>query len=336
MTQQPDMTQIVARIASLFFALVISGCSPVPNQNNPEAEKKALPIPEFKIPEPPKIVSLPTPPFAQPSPPKIVKVIKHGKPVQFLKLTVSHIPLYETIIDLKDPETFIAIRLANDAEMANDIYQSHGDESFESLVKKAHAAVVMNGTFFSKDAQKRVMGNMVSGGKFLRYSPWESLGTTFGLAKNNQPEMATAHDNETPKWNEEWFSITCGPRLLKAGEVWSDPEKEGFADPHVLGIGPRCALGFNAAHSKLILCTFLNGLSLKQEAELMKQLGCTDAINLDGGASRSLAHNGSIIVPAQRPLTNVIMVYDSKNKAPQALINSWEEFQKGVRPVDHQ
>ncbi|MBS2000195.1 MAG: phosphodiester glycosidase family protein [Cyanobacteria bacterium SZAS LIN-5] len=275
-----------------------------------------------------KLASMPAPPFASPSLPKKEKVVRHGKPVQFVRKTVSHVPVYETIIDLHDPETFISIGLANNAFLANDKDMTHGDEGFDSLVKKSHASVVMNGTFFSKDDQKRVMGNMVSGGRFLKYSPWENYGTTFGLTRNNRPVMMTARAGELPNWSEHWFSLTCGPRLLKDGEVWIYPEKEGFADSHVLGVGPRCALGFNPTGDKLILCTFMNGLSLSEEARLMKELGCSEAMNLDGGASRSLAHNGSIVVPAGRPLTNVLLVYDSKNKAPQSLINSWETFQQ--------
>ncbi len=278
-----------------------------------------------------KLAMMPAPPFASPSLPKIPKVVKHGKPVKFVKKTVSHVPVYETIIDLKDPETFIGIGLANNAFLANDKDISHGDEAFESLVKKAHASVVMNGTFFSKDEQKRVMGNMVSGGRFLKYSPWEDYGTTFGLTRANRPVMVTARTEEIPNWGEQWFSLTCGPRLLKEGEVCIYAEKEGFADPHVLGIGSRCALGFNASGDQLILCTFMNGLSLTEEARLMKELGCAEAMNLDGGASRSLAYNGNIVVPAGRPLTNVLLVYDSKNKAPQSLVKSWEAFQQAQR-----
>lgn len=275
-----------------------------------------------------KLASMPVPPFASPSPPKQAKIARHGKPVQFVKKTVSHIPVYETIIDLHDPETFISIGLANNAYLANDKDMTHGDEAFDSFVRKSHASVVMNGTFFSKDEQKRVMGNMVSGGRFLKYSPWENYGTTFGLTRQNRPVMMTARAGEVPDWSEHWFSLTCGPRLLKNGEVWIYPEKEGFADSHVLGVGPRCALGFDQTGDKLILCTFMNGLSLSEEARLMKELGCSEAMNLDGGASRSLAHNGSIVVPAGRPLTNVLLVYDAKNKAPQSLIKSWETFQQ--------
>ncbi|MBI2812575.1 MAG: phosphodiester glycosidase family protein [Candidatus Melainabacteria bacterium] len=271
---------------------------------------------------------MPVPPFASPSAPRIAKVIKHGKPVQFIKKTVLRVPLYETIIDLQDPETFISLGLANNAVRANDATETHGDETFESLVKKVHASVVMNGTFFSKDEQKRVMGNMVSGGRFLKYSQWENFGTTLGLTMHNRPVMVTARADEAPKWDEHWFSLTCGPRLLKDGELWIHPETEGFSDSHVLGIGPRCAIGFNGARNKLILCTFMNGLSLPDEARLMKELGCSDAMNLDGGASRSLAYNSEVVVPAGRPLTNVLIVYDAKNKAPRSLVSSWEQFQK--------
>jgi hypothetical protein len=40
-----------------------------------------------------------------------------------------------------------------------------------------------------------------------------------------------------------------------------------------------------------------------------------------------LAHNGSILIHAGRPLTNVIIVYDKLHPAPQALVKSWQKFQ---------
>jgi exopolysaccharide biosynthesis protein len=74
-------------------------------------------------------------------------------------------------------------------------------------------------------------------------------------------------------------------------------------------------------------------LTLQQEAQVMKAIGCDEAMNLDGGASKALAANGKILVPAGRPLTNVIVVYDAKNPAPTALQQAWAKFQKGDRPV---
>nr|WP_322667231.1 MULTISPECIES: phosphodiester glycosidase family protein [Nostocaceae]MDZ8209522.1 phosphodiester glycosidase family protein [Dendronalium sp. ChiSLP03b]MDZ8211555.1 phosphodiester glycosidase family protein [Nostoc sp. ChiSLP03a] len=71
---------------------------------------------------------------------------------------------------------------------------------------------------------------------------------------------------------------------------------------------------------------------LQQEAQAMKAIGCHEAINLDGGASKALAANG-ILVPAGRSLTNVIVVYDAKNPAPDNLRQAWVRFQKGDRPA---
>lgn len=253
---------------------------------------------------------------------------RKGKPLKFVKATLKGVPFYQATIDLKDPETFLSIELANKADQANCAQYTHGDEAFTSFVKRSNGAVVQNGTFFSKDDQKRVMGNMVTSGRYVKYSQWENYGTTLGIKKNNEPEMITARIEGQPDWSQHWFSITCGPRLVTNGEIFINAEAEGFTDSHVLGVGPRCAIGYPASKDKIYLVTFLMGLSLKKEAEVMKAMGCANAMNLDGGASKALAHNGAVIVPASRSLTNVLVVYDTKFPAPKPLITSWKEFQK--------
>lgn len=251
-----------------------------------------------------------------------------GKPVLFEKKTVAGIPLYQATIDLKDPQMFISISLPHNVDEANSSSVSHGDESFDSFVRRLNAAVVQNGTFFSKDAQKRVMGNMVGDGRWLKYSQWENYGTTFGLKKGNEPEMITARLEGPPNWRDHWFSLTCGPRLVTHGEVIINAEAEGFADPHVLGAGSRCAMGFPASKDKIFLVTFLKGLTLRKEGEVMKAMGCHEAMNLDGGGSKSLAYGKNVMMQG-RPLTNVIVVYDSNHPAPRRVNTSWRQFQRG-------
>jgi exopolysaccharide biosynthesis protein len=251
-----------------------------------------------------------------------------GKPVKFEQKTLFGVSFYQTTLDLNDPETLITIGLANNAPQANTNGASSGDETFEAMVKRAQAAVVVNGTFFSIDQEKRVMGNMVAGGKFLKYSQWENYGTTFGIKARNELEMVTARAEGQPDWSKHWFSLTCGPRLLKDGQVWLEPELEGFRDPHVFDTGGRTAIGYPLSGDKIYLVTFLSILSLADEAKLMQGIGCYQAMNLDGGASRSLAHRQQIIVTAGRSLTNVLLVYDTQNPAPIALKESWQSFQQ--------
>ncbi|MBX9691068.1 MAG: phosphodiester glycosidase family protein, partial [Cyanobacteria bacterium] len=66
----------------------------------------------------------------------------------------------------------------------------------------------------------------------------------------------------------------------------------------------------------------------KREGEVMKAMGCCEAMNLDGGASRSMAHGSSIVVQAGRALTNVIVVYDTSHPAPAPVRTSWRNFQR--------
>ncbi|HEY9783979.1 MAG TPA: phosphodiester glycosidase family protein [Candidatus Obscuribacterales bacterium] len=299
-----------------------------------EEHSANTPAPLFFIPNPIQNVHLPPIPFFSPSKPrKEFKVTRGtGKPVKFCKRALHGVPFYITEIDLNDPETFLTIGLANNAQRANSTTVHNGDEPFDALLKRNPGAVVVNGTFFSKDQEKRVMGNMVSEGRVLKYSEWENFGTTFGIKADNELEMITAREEGQPRWEDHWFSLTCGPRLLMHGEIWIEPVKEGFTDSHVLTVGPRSAIGFAEKGKKIYLVSFLHGLSLEGEAKLMKEIGCYEAMNLDGGASKALAYNGSVIIKAGRPLTNVLVVYDTTHPAPDSVVHSWLRFQNGERP----
>jgi exopolysaccharide biosynthesis protein len=271
---------------------------------------------------------------AQPSQPQIIRrTAKQAKSVQLGRKNVAGASFYLTTIDLADPEIYITIGLANNAAFANTSKATRGDEPFENMVARYRAAVVANGTFFGKDEQKSVLGNMVAAGKFLKYSRWENYGTTLGIKAGNQLEMVTARIEGKPDWSQHWFSLTCGPRLVKGGKVWLSPLSEGFKDSHVLGVGSRTAIGFPASRDKLFLVTFLDSLSLEAEAKVMQAIGCFEAMNLDGGASVGLAHQGEILLPPGRNLTNVLVVYDREYPAPTELKQSWERFQKGSRPT---
>lgn len=285
--------------------------------------------------EPLSVKASPTPKSAtiQKSPELTKGAPKKARPIEVNRKTIAGVSFYQTTIDLNDPETFITIGLANNANMANTMQATNGDEPFEKMVARYKAAVVVNGTFFGKDEKEAVLGNMVAGGKFLKYSRWENYGTTLGIKAGNKPEMITARKEGKPEWNQHWFSLTCGPRLLKQGQVWLAPLSEGFKDDHVLNTASRSAIGFDASGSKLFLVIFLSSLSLKQEADTMKAIGCFEAMNLDGGASLGLAHKGQVLVSPGRNLTNVIVIYDKEFPAPTALKLAWQRFQNGEIPV---
>jgi hypothetical protein len=242
---------------------------------------------------------------------------------------ISGEALYLTSIDLSDPQVYLGIGLAHNAPQANSNRSTRGDEHFTPMVRRHHAAITASGTFFSMDHQKRVMGNLVSGGKRLKYSPWENYGTTLGLKAGNRPEMRTARLEGRPNWDQHGFSLTAGPRLLKDGKPQIQPKSEGFTDRGMMeGKALRAALGYPKHGRSMLLVTFLSPLTLEKEAKIMAHLGCSEAMNLDGGTSIALAKGGKILQPAGRELTNVITIYDAKYPAPDSLKNSWQAFQE--------
>lgn len=104
--------------------------------------------------------------------------------------------------------------------------------------------------------------------------------------------------NTTPQWNNVRHIISGGPYLVKNSEVYVDMTAERLAA--IGGKNPRTAVGYRADNT-LILVTAdgrVNqsvGMTLMQLAQLMKSLGCTNAINLDGGGSTVMYVNGQVV-----------------------------------------
>lgn len=254
--------------------------------------------------------------------------------VQVERRSLRSVTFYQARVDLSDPETRVVVGLANDAPQANSPERYYGDESFSRLVARLNAAVVVNGTFFNTRAvHHEVMGNLVSGGQLLRYRSWETRGTTLSLRQNNQPEMITPKLEIQPRqWEQYWFSITCGPRLLKAGEIFVSTDHaiaEGFTEQHLTDPAvprSRAAIGFSGDGKQLFIVAFVSEVSLRQAAQILKDIGAAEAMNLDGGSSVALADRSTILYPAGRNLTNVIAVYDRANPAPLELQERWKQF----------
>ncbi len=248
-----------------------------------------------------------------------------GQIIQLRRGVINGIPFYRTSIDLRAPHTFLAIGLAKNLTLGN--HQGvRGHEPFEKMVRRYHAALVVNGAFFGQQKPFPVLGNLISGGAVLQYNPQQTWGTTIGIKAGNQPEIVTPIVDGLPFWKQYWFSLTAGPRLLKKGKVWLAPRSEGFTDPRVMSVARRVAIGFPASGNPIILVTFLEKISLIQEAQLMRAIGCSEAMNLDGGSSLALYHQGQMLVTPKRQLTNVIVAYDAAHPAPEFLQKAWQKF----------
>ncbi|HIK44696.1 MAG TPA: phosphodiester glycosidase family protein [Leptolyngbyaceae cyanobacterium M65_K2018_010] len=90
-----------------------------------------------------------------------------------------------------------------------------------------------------------------------------------------------------------------GPLLIKAQRIVLDPELEQFSRAFATQAAPRSALGLTATGELLLVAVHQSptgtGPTLGELAQIMAQLGSTDALNLDGGSSASLYLGGRLI-----------------------------------------
>ncbi len=131
--------------------------------------------------------------------------------------------------------------------------------------------------------------------------------------------------------------VSGGPWILKDGKQFIDLENEIMGPEFSSDRHPRTAVGITSA-GKLILATvdgrqrFSRGINLPDLSDLMKRLGATSAINLDGGGSTTLSYRGIILnSPSggeQRPVANALLVFaksDSFEQLPNLAIECADE-----------
>lgn len=104
-----------------------------------------------------------------------------------------------------------------------------------------------------------------------------------------------------PDLSETAYSVGGGPYLLREGKIVLDKKQENFTEHSGIdGLAPRTAIGVTE-QKRLILLTADGrqkdtvGLSLLDLAKLMKELGITEAINLDGGGSTTMVLGNQIL-----------------------------------------
>jgi len=100
--------------------------------------------------------------------------------------------------------------------------------------------------------------------------------------------------------------IGGGPVLLKGGEIRNTFVEELFDGPSGImceGSHPRTAIGITGEkHLVLFVCEGRNmtegvpGYTTEEVALILKDYGCTDAINLDGGGSTLMLVNGTELI----------------------------------------
>lgn len=125
----------------------------------------------------------------------------------------------------------------------------------------------------------------------------------------------------------EWKMKTAvggGPVLVQNGEIKiTNNEELKFAGKAIDDKHPRTAMGYTRDNKLIILVIqgrfpgIAEGASLTQEAQILKDLGCWEALNLDGGGSSCMLVNGKETVKpsdaaGQRAVPAVFLIREKR------------------------
>lgn len=146
----------------------------------------------------------------------------------------------------------------------------------------------------------------------LMYSYTQPAANKEGIAPLPMPNAAGA-----VAWNV-LNAIGGSPVLIKNGVVKITDAEELIVVDNAIQRA-RTAIGYNADGKVLILVveggnpTGAKGLNLQDLADLLKSMGCTNALNLDGGGSTDMVVNGQLTVKpsdaaGERPVMSMLLL----------------------------
>lgn len=100
-----------------------------------------------------------------------------------------------------------------------------------------------------------------------------------------------------------WYvrdALAAGPVLVRRGRIAVSGDEEVFFGSSIPEVHPRTAAGYTAQGELILLVVdgrqpSSRGVDLRELAAIMKELGCVEAVNLDGGGSSTLVVNGRLV-----------------------------------------
>jgi hypothetical protein len=141
----------------------------------------------------------------------------------------------------------------------------------------------------------------------------------FAEPLENRPEkpVDSFDFSKTETW-EVNDALHAGPVLMHEGKIRVTSDEEVFFGSTISNIHPRTAAGYRNSGELVLLVVDgrqidSRGVDLQELAILMRDLGCVEAINLDGGGSSAMVVDGKLLnrpagTTSQREVMSAIAV----------------------------
>ena len=265
--------------------------------------------------------------------------------IKIMKGRNDELPInaWAAIIDPRDPDVDLNVIVSEDIDRR---------ETLTQFSKNKKARVVVNGGYFLIDktptehvgllyvnnltvapATKSVLRNnkryftargalgfLDDGGIDIAWvtSRNDSLFNFSEPVKNQPEEPVDSFDFSKAETWEVDDAIHAGPVLMHDGKIRVTSNEEVFFGSTIPDIHPRTAAGYRNSGELVLLVVDgrqvdSRGVDLQELAILMRDLGCVEAINLDGGGSSAMVVDGKLLnrpagTTSQREVMSAIAV----------------------------
>lgn len=183
---------------------------------------------------------------------------------------------------------------------ANNQFGENIIETTSAIAQDNNALFAINGDYYGF----RSTGIVIRNGVIYRDS-----GAREGLAfyRDGHVEVydETTTNAQTLVDNGVWNTLSFGPALVEDGEIQSGIDQvevdTNVGNHSIQGDQPRTAIGvIDSNHLVFVVVDgrstgYSKGVDMNELAQIMKDLGCQTAYNIDGGGSSTMYFNGSLV-----------------------------------------
>ena len=203
------------------------------------------------------------------------------------------------VVDLKNPKLKLRVSRGGDDPDGDGKWETTLMEPTK-IADREKFDLVINGDYFLARGVHDAEGSnsMYHASQWARpEGPAMTDGVTWSVVTNARPCLvvhsngAVTFESITRPGGDDFQVVAGGPIILQDGKIVPVESKRNAARH------PRTVVGLNAAHDKLTLLSvdgrkagIAAGMNYTELADVMQRLGCTEALNLDGGGSSVMAY----------------------------------------------
>jgi hypothetical protein len=222
--------------------------------------------------------------------------------IGYRKVVVAGVSMNVVQIDPKRPGVNLGVATAGNGLGYRD--------DWSRMIDRTRPTAAITGTYFCTTSSLPVGLIKVRGKTIYR----GGIGTALAFSPGKGAIIRTCKPGIGYDWSQYETVLRAGPRLVTNGQRTLFPEAEGFKDPAVFARKPRTAVAITR-EGKLLFVAVQKPVLLRTLADALRKLGAEDAMCLDGGGSTALYYKGKTLVKPGRPLTNLLVAYDSRSRS---------------------